>query len=338
MSGWIPWAVIVVLAGLCALYLRGERTVARRRAAEVVAALVQLGEEVGALRAALVTSGAAERPAQPPPEPPPSTPPPRTLAMERQAATATPAPHDEPPSTKPSESRPVRKPPGSNARTVPFRDQVARAMARIERHARVSPEVQARWEQRLRALGAALGLPEDGEPTDSQLARVVRELYEAEADVKDAGPAAPPPPLEATLASAASPIAVRIAEATIRPGDADGETTLHREGDRPAALPRPNDDDPAEGRDTGEDMTRVFSKQPGAADAQIPGVEVKPLPATVRPPPHRPPRPIADPLAGVELERPTSSATRTAEAFRGRSTLPGGVVPPGDEQDTGGEP
>ena len=47
MSGWIPWAVIVVLAGLCALCLRGERTVARRRVAEVVAALAQLAEEVG---------------------------------------------------------------------------------------------------------------------------------------------------------------------------------------------------------------------------------------------------------------------------------------------------
>jgi hypothetical protein len=111
-------------------------------------------------------------------------------------------------------------------------------------------------------------------------------------------------------------------------------------GDRPAALPRQNaDDDSEEGRDTSEDMTRVFSKEPGAADAQIPGVEVKPLPPTVRPPPHRPPRPIADPLAGALLERPTSSATRTAEAFRGRATLRRGpIAAPGDEQDPGGEP
>jgi hypothetical protein len=204
---------------------------------------------------------------------------------------------------------------------VSFEDQIQRAMRRIERHAKVPPAVQARWEQRLRALGDELGLTADDEPSDSQLTRVVRELYEAEADVKDARPAAPPP-LEATLASATSPIAVRIAQAATRPGDADGETTLRRDADRPAALPRPNADDESEdGRDTGEDMTKVFSKDPRAADAQIPGVEVQP--ATVRPPPHRPPRPIVDPLAGVEPERPTSSATRTAEAFRRRPTLLG---------------
>jgi hypothetical protein len=170
--------------------------------------------------------------------------------------------------------------PRSEPRAVPFEDQIQRAMRRIERPTKVPLEVAARWEQRLRALGAELGLPADGEPTDAQLAQVVRELYEAEADVKDAGPIAPPP-LEATLASAVSPIAVRIAQTATKPDDADGETTLSRDGDRPAALPRPNDEDSEDGRDTGEDMTKVFSKKPGEADAQIPGVEVKP--ANARP-------------------------------------------------------
>jgi hypothetical protein len=134
-----------------------------------------------------------------------------------------------------------------------------------------------------------------------------------------------------------SPIAVRIAEVATKADDVDGERTLRRDGDRPAVLPRPNaDDDSEDGRDTGEDMTKVFSKPPGEADAQIPGVEGKP--ATVRPP-HRPLRPIVDPLAGVPLERPTTSAARTAEAFRRRPTLPGGhAATPGGEQDTGGEP
>ena len=119
-------------------------------------------------------------------------------------------------------------------------DQITRAMKRIERQARVPPEVEARWEARLRALGAELGLVADTEPTDAQLDAMIRELYEAEADVKDARPGALPPPLEATLSSAVSP--------------------------------------------------------------------------------------IGDPLAGVEPERPKSSATRTAEAFRNRPTLPGSIA------------
>jgi hypothetical protein len=316
----------VLLAGLV-LQVRERRQTRRARAederqlrvlchelAEALngqeSAFAQVLEELGTWRGALAIAGVIERQAAPPPPPPPEEPP--------------------LPSTKPSQSRKVPAAPRSEPRLVPFEDQIQRAMGRIERHAKVPPEVQARWEQRLRALGDELGLPADDEPTDSQLARVVRELYEAEGDVKDARPAAPPF-LEATLASAASPIAVRIAQVTTRPEDADGETTLRREGDRPAALPRPNaDDESGDGHDTGEDMTKVFSKDPRAADAQIPGVEVKP--ATVRPPPHRPPRPLVDPLAGVEPERPTASATRTAEAFRKRTTLPGIAAAPKNDK------
>jgi hypothetical protein len=262
-----------------------ERKASRQLAEDLgnkhYAALAQVLEEVTSLREALLSSGAVERRAKPPDPPSPSRPAP-----------------DETPSTKPVQSREVPAAPTSVPRPVP-EDQIQRAMRRIERHAKVPPPVQARWEQRLRALGDELRLTADDEPSDSQLNRVVRELYEAEADVKDARPAAPP--LEATLASATSPI---------------------------ATLPRPNADDESEdGRDTGEDMTKVFSKDPRAADAQIPGVEVKP--ATAPPPPRRPPHP----LAGVEPERPTASATRTAEAFRKRTTLQG--IAPND--DKGGE-
>jgi hypothetical protein len=151
-------------------------------------------------------------------------------------------------------------------------------MRRIERQARVPPEVQTRWEQRLRALGAELGLPPEGEPSDTHLATLIRELYEAEADLKDARMNAvpPPPPLEATLASALSPVAVRIAQAAVKTDDAEGETTLRREGDRPASLP-PADDDSDEGRETGEDMTKVWKSKPAVR------------------PPHRPPRPNLHP-------------------------------------------
>jgi hypothetical protein len=308
---------------LSTLHQRRERAASRNLADEQRAALGQLAEEVTSLREALLSSGAVERRAKLPPDPP-SAPP-----SAKQAAAA-----DEPPSTKPERSREVPAAPTSEPRPVPFEDQIQRAMRRIERHAKVPSAVQARWEQRLRALGDELGLTAADDPTDSQLACVVRELYEAEADVKDARPAAPPP-LEATLASATSPIAVRIAHAATRSDDADGATTQRHEGDRPAALPRPNaDDEPEDGRDTGEDMTKVFSKQPEAADAKIPGVHVRP--ANVRPPPHRPPRPIVDPLAGVEPERPTSSATRTAEAFLKRTTLLGTPSAPKND-DNGGE-
>ncbi len=94
---------------------------------------------------------------------------------------------------------------------------------------------------------------------------------------------------------------VNVPPEVAKPEDAEGETTLRRDGDRPAglALPRANADD-EDDRDTGEDMTKVYSRGP---------------------------RPARDPLAGVEPERPTSSAARTAATFRQkRPTLLGGLV------------
>jgi hypothetical protein len=292
--------LLLALVGVTLAHQRRERVEWGRLAETQRVALGQVLEELASLRAALVAAGAVERPPRlpPPPSPLPPAPPQQTPP---------PAPRDDPPSTKPSQSAP---------RPVPTEDQIQRAMRRIERQARVPPEVQARWERRLRALGAELGLPPEGEPSDTQLATLIRELYEAEADLKDARSAVPhPPPLEATLASAVSPVAVRIAQAAVKSDDAEGEATLRREGDRPASLP-PANDDADDGRETGDDMTKVWSHRPGDADAAIPGVEVRP--ATVRPP-HRPPRPIVDRLAGVTPERPKPSAARTAEWFRKRS-------------------
>jgi hypothetical protein len=316
MGSVIVAGLLLGLLVVTVVHRRRERVEWARLADAQRAGIGQVIEELTSLRSALIAVGAAERPPQLPPAPPSA--------------------RDEPSSTKPSLSRTVPAPLRSEPLSVPVEDAVQRAMRRIERHARVAPEVAARWEQRLRALGDELGLAADAEPTDAQIAEVIRELYEAEADLKDARPA---PPLEATLASAVSPVAVRIAQAMVRADDADGETTLRRDGDRPATLPRPNADGDAEdGRDTGEDMTRVYSRKPGEAGARIPGVEAKPKPSTV-PPPDRPPRPVDDPLAGVEPERPESSAKRTAESFRLRRTLFNGLAGVSEsDQDEGGGP
>jgi hypothetical protein len=89
----------------------------------------------------------------------------------------------------------------------------------------------------------------------------------------------------------------------------DGDATLLR-GDAQA-----DDDADDAGRDTGEDCTTFYSRRPVAADAQIPGPPVASKPLTGRPP-HPPPRKLGDALSGVPVEVHTSSATRTADAFR----------------------
>jgi hypothetical protein len=227
---------------------------------------------------------------------------------------------------------------------VSFDDQIRRAMARLEGSVWVPPDVEARWHERLRALGAELGLSGDAAPTDEQVEAMICELYQAEADVKDTRDAAPPPEppvpaAEVTLPSAVAPVAVRIAEAAARGPDADGDVTLRDEGARRTVLPRANVDEDGDGRDTAEELTRVYSRRPGEADLGLPGVEVKPKPSTARPPLPKPPRPRVDPLAGAKLERPTSSSRRTAEEFHarhGRPTLLGGLAgtraPSGEEE------
>jgi hypothetical protein len=212
-----------------------------------------------------------------------------------------------------------------------FDDQVRRAMVRLERQVKIPPEVGTRWLERLRALGAELGLTDNAAPTDEQIEVMIRELYQAEADVKDARDAASPGSAEATLPSTVAPIA----EVAVR----------GQEGARPTVLPSAIADEDLDGRDTAEDMTKVYSREPGEADAGLPGVEVKPKLATLRSPPHKPPRPISDPLAGAKLEQPTPSARRTVEAFHARhprQTLFGGLTAPrapsGGEREGGNSP
>jgi hypothetical protein len=331
----------LALVLLFALYLRGDRKAARKAAAEQRELLDQVLEEVTSLRSVLVAGGAVEAvPASPPAVQPPALPAAAPALLgggTLGAPAATEAPPvageagEEPPSTKPSQSRKVPAPgPRSAPRPVPFEDQVQRALGRLARQ--LSPDVEARWLERLRALAAELGLSDAAAPTDEQVEAMIRELYQAEADVKDvARPSGcTAPAAEATLPSAVAPIAVRIAAAAGGGSDADGDVTLRDEGARRTVLPRANVDEEGDGRDTAEELTKVYSRGPGEADAGLPGVEVKPRPSTARPPPHKPPR-RADPLAGAKLERPTSSPTRTAEEFqarRGRPTLLGGLVGP----------
>jgi hypothetical protein len=234
--------VLVLLVALVIRHQRRERTAGQQLADAQSKGFAEVLDELTSLRSALVAAGAVGRPPRLPPAPLPPLP-----SVARQIVSVTrdddpihtrptveAPPPDEPPSTKPSQSReiPARSSPRSAPRPVSFEDQITRAMKRLERQVNVPPEVEARWVQRLRALGSELGLREDAEPTEAQVEAMIRELYHAEADVKDAHPATGPAPVEATLASAASPIAVRIAKAVAKPGDAEGETMLRREGDR----------------------------------------------------------------------------------------------------------
>jgi hypothetical protein len=315
----VALALLVALLVLVARHARRERTTRQELADAQSKGFAELLDELTSLRSGLVATGVVERSPRLPPAP--SLPLPsvarEVVSVTRDddpihtRATVEAPPPDEPPSTKPSQSRKVPAPPTprSAPRPVAFEDQIARAMKRLERQVKVPPEVEARWAQRLRALGSELGLREDAEPTEAQVEAMIRELYHAEADVKDAHPAAAAP-LEATLASAASPIAVRIAAVAAKPADAEGEATLRREGDRPAGLGLPcAHADDEDDRDTGEDMTKVYT--PG-------------------------PRAMRDLLAGVESERPTSSAARTAAEFRRqRLTLLGGLVHHGARRNDG---
>jgi hypothetical protein len=87
-------------------------------------------------------------------------------------------------------------------------------------------------------------------------------------------------------------------------------------GELPPLPPMAEDDNRPTGEVFGDDeQTRVFSKRPGDADAHIPGVSVRRKPtATVRPPPHAPPRPRSERptlfggMAGAEPRSPSSRA------------------------------
>jgi hypothetical protein len=79
-------------------------------------------------------------------------------------------------------------------------------------------------------------------------------------------------PLDATLASATALFEVRIAEAVGQRHPDEDEVTVRASG-RPA-LPKANEDEDDGDRTTREEGTRVYTCQPGEADAQIPGVPI----------------------------------------------------------------
>ena len=289
--------LLLALVGVNLAHQRRERVEWGRLAETQRVALGQVLEELASLRAALVAAGAVERPPRLPPPPSPSPPTPPRLSPPPQ--TPRPGPKDDPPSTKPSRSAP---------RSVSTEDQIQRAMRRIERQARVPPEVQARWEQRLRALGAELGLPPEGEPSDTQLATLIREALRGRGRPQGRAD-------ECGAATAAAGGDAGIRGLPNRRADRPGRSEDRRRGGRGHAAPgrRPAGLPAARRRRPGRGARDRGGHDQGLEPPNHRG-EAKP-----QPPPHRPPRPIADPLAGVTPERPKPSATRTAELFRKRS-------------------
>jgi hypothetical protein len=325
-----PWAFVLVLIAALGIFLnlRASRKL-EELGEEQRALLAEVLQELGALRGELVASGAVERSAKPPPAPSrpapaasPSAKPPPLPSVSRKVVSVTRDDHpdhtratveaprpagilassDDAPPTQPSESRtmPTSTAPRSLPRPVSFDDQVRRARERMEKPFKVPPELEQRWLARLWSLSAELNVREGGGPTEEQAEIMIRELYQAEADARDERGASVTRPAPSTLASATAPIAQQIA-AGARGSDMDGEAMRLWDG------AQAND----AGRDTGEDRTTIYSGHPGEAEGPVPGLK----PLTGRPP-HPPPRRIGDPLAGVSAELHTSSATRTADAFR----------------------
>jgi hypothetical protein len=223
-SPWLAWVVLLGLAVVVAAYLRSERRISRTFADRQQALLGEVLTELTELRSALVASGAMEGVERAPTALRLVLP-----SVERRVVSVTrdddsvhtrptievPPPaggvraDEEPPSTMPSPGRAIpAAAPRSAPRPVSFDDQVGRAMRRLERQVRVPPDIELRWMQRLDALRTELGLSDDIAPTDEQVEAMIRELYQAEADVKDARDAA-------LAGAAASDDVARAAEATL---------------------------------------------------------------------------------------------------------------------------
>jgi hypothetical protein len=130
-----------------------------------------------------------------------------------------------------------------------------RALARLEHGIHVRPEVEERWLARLWDRRDTLKLSESDEPTEEQVGALVRELWHAEADVKDARSA------EKTLPSATALISPEVA-AALCGADAEGEAALLRAGARTDV-----DTDDA-GRATWDDVTEFWSAPPDDAHAK----------------------------------------------------------------------
>ena len=97
-------------------------------------------------------------------------------------------------------------------------------------------------------------------------------------------------------------------------------------------LPHLDEDD---NRPTGEvlgddEQTRVYENRPGDADVRVPSMPVRRWPpATVRPPPHAPPRPrptLFGGMAGADLEAPPSRAQMKTLASTIKGEQEGGAA------------
>jgi hypothetical protein len=310
--GIIVFAALVVAAA-CGLNLRASRKLGKLGERQS-ALLAEVLQELGVLRGELVANGVVERSAKLPPRvasppgpaasPSASTKPPPLPSVSRKVVSVTRDDHpdhtratveapwpagilersDDAPPTKPSESRtiPASTAPRSLPRPVSFDDQVRRALGRMENRLEVPHELEPRWLARLESLSAELNFRDGDSPTEEQAEIMIRELYQAEADARDEREASPPPAVLQTLLSTTEPTAERIAAAA-RESDMDGEATL------------------------------LWGGGPVAS---------KPLTGHPPHPPHPPPRRIGDPLAGVAVEVHTSSAPRTAGAFRTEDPRP----------------
>jgi hypothetical protein len=88
------------------------------------------------------------------------------------------------PSTEPT--TPASPVPRSRPQVVPFDQQMTRALERFEANIRVPPALEKRWLERLAALRASGELTASAALTDEGFDVMARELFHAEADMKDA--------------------------------------------------------------------------------------------------------------------------------------------------------
>ena len=290
----IPIIGAALVAAVLALYLeqRGERKATQKLAAQQHALLGEVLEELVSLRSTLVASGAAERAAKLPPSRPPVT-------MG--------APLGEAPSSAP-------KPPAARSVPAPPLPSVERKVVSVTRddnpvHTRATIEAPAppgwgearpKAPEPASAPAGAKDNPPSTKPSTSQSRR--RERAPAER-------AESSPIFETKMA-----LRARIEAAE------DERERARARGELPG-LPRMDEDD---GRPTGEvlgddEQTRVFSKRPG--DAKLPGLRaLRKAPATMRPPPHAPPRPRSErpTLFGGMLRAPAGNLPSPPEVERDR--------------------
>jgi hypothetical protein len=158
------------------------------------------------------------------------------------------------------------------------------------------------------------------------------------ASAEDAGPPSTQPSTSRArrcerVSTESSPIFESKATVRARIEAAEDEREWARaRGELPPLPPMAEDDNRPTGEVFGDDeQTRVFSKRPGDADAHIPGVSVRRKPAaTMRPPPHAPPRPRSERptlFDGMLRAPPVAPAAPPAPSSRtSMKTMPSAVA------------